>query len=130
VGFYSGTKAAMEMLTRAARIELDWRGVFVGLCVLGAIDTPIWEKGMGKLSVTVKPGIEDDLKEKTLALLDVAKHLSFPPSHVSDAVSHALTAWWPKREYLVGWDARGAGLAQRLYGDGIVDNLVSLYYRR
>ncbi len=46
--------------------------------------------------------------------------------YVTDAMEHALTAWWPWRRYLAGWDAKLLFKPLSMLPAFITDNLDSM----
>jgi NAD(P)-dependent dehydrogenase (short-subunit alcohol dehydrogenase family) len=109
---YAASKAALRATSESLRRELRPWGIWVATVEPGSIATPIWDKG----AATAKD-VRERLPEGTDALygdvLDGAGAMTeklaaagLPPEKVARAVAHALTARRPRREYVVGRDAR------------------------
>ncbi|MEM9620460.1 MAG: SDR family NAD(P)-dependent oxidoreductase [Pseudomonadota bacterium] len=90
---YGASKAALDSLTSALRMEAQASGVKVSIIVPGVVSTPFWEKlGDG----------------------DNAEVSGMHPKQVARAVLAALQAGEPRRRYIVGKDARFALLLHKL----------------
>ena len=131
MGPYAASKHALEALSDALRIELQHTGVRVSVIQPGAIATPIWHKTRKEVN-----GWESTWSEESKALyldgLNRVKHIAAmseenaaPPSLVSDAVIHALTAPNPKSRYLVGRDAKLRALLTAILPDSLQDKLLT-----
>lgn len=117
---YSMTKAAVQSLCHALRVELRPWGIHVVCVEPGSIATPIWEKGLTEFDARVDrmpAGVQKyygEIIPKLRALTERSAGMGIPPSRVADVVFHALTARKPKARYLVGNDARVQSMAGRL----------------
>ena len=117
---YAASKFAMHGLSDSLRLELRRQGVHVALVEPGAIATEIWRKADESFEA-----IESDLPAEVAARyrkeLDGARKASdraarhaIPADKVAAVVGHALTARRPRARYVVGADARGQALIERL----------------
>ncbi|HEY5983508.1 MAG TPA: SDR family oxidoreductase [Anaerolineales bacterium] len=105
---YSSSKWALEALSDALRVELHPWQIEVSVVQPGAIDTPIWSKGLHTAN-----GILDRLPKERMAMYaaEVERFEAglqphgIPPSSVARAVAHALTSSRPRTRYRVGRDA-------------------------
>ena len=110
LGAYSASKHALEAVANAFRLELRGFGIRVALIEPGSIKTAIWGKAVddGTRSLKEDPELRA-LYAAALPLLSgvpkLAERTAIPPSAVTQAVRHALTARWPKARYLVGLEA-------------------------
>jgi NAD(P)-dependent dehydrogenase (short-subunit alcohol dehydrogenase family) len=119
-GPYCSSKAALEALTTALRMELKPWGVAVSIVEPGVVDTPILEKSVSAVEQRLQalPPQARRLYAPTIAALrrHVGKlgQAATAPRVVARAVAHALTARRPRFRYVVGWDARLVELARSL----------------
>jgi NAD(P)-dependent dehydrogenase (short-subunit alcohol dehydrogenase family) len=112
VGPYSMSKAALDAMTTALRLELDTWGIEVSLIEPGAIATPIWKKSAAAADA-LQPATrhvawslyKEHLDGVRRVVADAEQH-AIAADAVARAVLHALTARRPKPRYLVGPDAR------------------------
>ena len=117
---YSMTKAAVQSLCHALRIELRPWGIHVVCIEPGSIATPIWEKGLSEFDARAErlPAKAQEyygaLLPKLRALTERSAGMGIPPARVADVVLHALTARRPRTRYLVGNDARLQSLVGRM----------------
>jgi short-subunit dehydrogenase len=127
---YAASKAAVEAISDALRIELQpWR-IHVAVIEPGAVATPIWDKGRAA-GAALKGALPAGARELYGAAIEAveraagraARH-AMPTGAVVRAVAHALTAPRPKTRYLVGRDARVQALVARL-PDRLRDRLLT-----
>jgi NAD(P)-dependent dehydrogenase (short-subunit alcohol dehydrogenase family) len=117
-GPISASKAALQSLSDAQRLELAHWGLPVVVIEPGFVDTAIFAKSAeatAKATAALTPA-ERALYEVQLHAVDAALAKSKPaaPAIVADAVLKALTARRPKPRYTVGPDTRMLGLLARL----------------
>src|SRR3954453_2411842 len=119
-GPYNASKYGLEAVSDSLRQELRPWGIKVVLVEPGAMDTPIWEKGVATADELVAAADPEQLSlyEKQIeAMRGAAREASergSPPDKVAAVIEKALTARRPKTRYLVGADARGQLLAARV----------------
>ena len=129
-GPYSASKFALEALSDSLRRELYPWGIDVISIQPGAIDTPIWDKGLSageKVAASLPEEgkqlygpLLDNLRE---TVLDTANK-GIPPQEVANAVTHALSAKRPKTRYVIGKDAKLAAFVVKLLPDRWRDRLI------
>lgn len=117
-GPISASKAALQSLSDAQRLELAHWGMPVVVIELGMIDTPIFAKAAAATAKTAEAQTPQQaaLYRAQLEAVDaaMAKAKAASPGIVADAVVKALTAGRPKPRYTVGPDTRMLGLLARL----------------
>ncbi|MQC17534.1 MAG: SDR family oxidoreductase [Chloroflexi bacterium] len=129
-GPYTGSKHALRAMTDALRLELSPWDLPVVLIEPGAIDTPIWEKGLDLARDTVDALPEGgreryaDQIEVALDSIESQGRRGIPSERVAEAVASALLAHRPKARYVVGRDARLAIIAKRFLPDRVMDGLL------
>ena len=101
VGPYSASKAALESMSSALRMELIPYGIFVSSVQPGPIRTAIW----GKAPRPEESPLRHTPYERSLRRFYKSFVLSgdrdgLPPESISALVHHALTARRPRRRYL------------------------------
>jgi NAD(P)-dependent dehydrogenase (short-subunit alcohol dehydrogenase family) len=127
---YAASKAALRATSESLRRELRPWGIWVATVAPGAIATPIWDKG-----ATAVQEVRGRLPEGTDALygdvLDGAGAMTkkigaggLPPEKVAQVVEHVLTARRPRRDYVVGRDARMQIALDRVLPTRVFDGLV------
>ncbi len=105
---YSTSKFALEALSDALRVELHGSNVGVSLIEPGAIDTPIWNKGVEMIDHLIQhspPEMSERYASAIEGMKPRIKPHGIPPEYVERAVARALTAKRPKTRYAVGPDA-------------------------
>ncbi|HJR24389.1 MAG TPA: SDR family oxidoreductase [Acidimicrobiales bacterium] len=117
---YSAGKHAVEAISESLRFEVADFGMHVSCVEPGEIKTAIWAKGddrmaqlMASLDADTIARYDRHIDTMHGFLADGAKR-GIPASKVSDVIHHALTASRPKHRYLVGADAKMAGIASHL----------------
>ena len=94
-GPYAASKFALEAISDCLRRELYPFGVDVIVIQPGIIHTPIWQKGAKR---DLSPVQNTPYEQVLTSMRDRAAsvdHRAMPPSHVSRAILHALTARRP-----------------------------------
>jgi NAD(P)-dependent dehydrogenase (short-subunit alcohol dehydrogenase family) len=117
---YSASKFAMHGFSDSLRLEVRRQGVHVALVEPGAIATEIWRKAdesfesiEGDLPAALAARYRKELDGARKASDRAARH-AIPAEKVAGVVAHALTARRPRARYVVGADARGQALIERL----------------
>lgn len=128
-GPYSASKHALEAFGDSLRLELRPWGIPVSLIEPGAIDTPIWAKGLS-LAEKVMGEMPRDARERYAPYIEAARRAGenaaqrgIPAERVAEAVAHAVRSARPRSRYFVGQDARLRALAMRVLPDRLVDTL-------
>ncbi len=123
---YSATKAAVDSLTQALRIELAPYGVAVSLVEPGDIRTAFNDATDFSLASRSAYGARVARCEEVIRRsLDRAP----PPTVVARTVLRALSARRPRIRYPVGPSSRLVPLGRRLLPDGIAERLVRLHFQ-
>jgi NAD(P)-dependent dehydrogenase (short-subunit alcohol dehydrogenase family) len=117
-GPISASKAAVQSLSDAQRLELAHWGMPVIVVEPGLMDTPIFAKAAAdaaKATASLAPERSALYRSQVdAATAAMAKAKPASPTLVADAVVKALTAAKPKPRYTVGPDTRLLGLLARL----------------
>lgn len=126
-GPYAASKHALEAFGDSLRLELKPWGIHVSLIEPGAIDTPIWGKGLS-LAGDVASEMPSDAQDRYAPYIEAARRTGeragrrgIPPAQVAEAIAHAVRSPRPKARYLVGRDARVRALAMRLLPGRVID---------
>ena len=116
MGPYAASKFALRAISDALRLELTPAGIAVALIEPGSVKTPIWAKGRAsrdRLMTMLGPTALEYYGEKIDAIIRATEHeerTGMPAERVSAAILHALTARRPRSRYLLGPQARAAGV--------------------
>lgn len=123
LGPYGASKHAIEAVAESLREELRPWDIAVSVVEPGAVRTPIWAKGRALADELESrlPADAHDLYDNAISdlrrAIDHQEQVGVPPDRVAAIVERALTAARPHYRYLVGRDARGAGILERLLPD-------------
>lgn len=135
LGAYTASKAGLGAVADTFRQELRHWGIEVSLIEPGGIETPIWDRGEVEIDAILEqsPIDVDGLYGKMItAFRDLAKRSAarrVTPEKVAASIERALLARRPRTRYLVGADARGQAVAQRLLPDRTLDAAVARVMR-
>lgn len=117
-GPISASKAAVQAISDALRLELEPWGIRVVIIEPGTLETQIFAKAAtaAKKSMAAQPADQVLLYQQQIDTVAaaLAKIKASPPSIAADAIVTALTARKPKPRYTVGPDVRLIGLISRL----------------
>ena len=129
-GLYGASKAAMEALTDALRMELDPWGISVSIIEPGSIATPIWEKS-GAAALRLADKMPPQFHEYYGAAIERVKSMAQnigrngdPVELVSKTIEHALTSDRPRTRYLVGKEAKLQARLARFLTDRMLDRMI------
>lgn len=123
LGPYGASKHAIEAVAESLREELRPWDIAVSVVEPGAVRTPIWAKGRDFADQLERrlPAEAHDLYDDAITdlrrTIENQERVGVPPDRVAAVVERALTAARPRYRYLVGRDARGAGMLERLLPD-------------
>lgn len=123
LGPYAASKHAIEAIAESLREELRPWGMAVSVVAPGAVRTPIWDKGRAyadELEARLPDEAHDlysDAVDDLRRGIDTQERTGVPPERVAAAVERALTSPRPRYRYVVGNDARAAGILDRLLPD-------------
>jgi NAD(P)-dependent dehydrogenase (short-subunit alcohol dehydrogenase family) len=127
---YAASKAALRAASEALRRELrPWR-IWVATVQPGSIATPIWEKGTATAHDArsrLPDGAErlyGDVLDRTDAITEKMAAAGIPPERVARVVERALTARRPRRDYVVGRDAKAQIALDRVLPTRAFDGLM------
>lgn len=128
-GPYAASKHALEAFGDSLRLELRPWGISVSLVEPGAVDTPIWEKGLA-LADEATGEMPPEARRLYAPYIEAARRSGeqagrrgIAPERVAEAIAHAVRSPRPKTRYLVGRDARLYASAMRLLPDRAIDLL-------
>lgn len=123
MGPYNASKFALEGIAEALRHELDPWDIAVSVVEPGAVATPIWGKGR-ETTTRLLDDADPEMLERYRPQMDKIQQTlvdndekGIDPILVAKAIEHALFAEHPRHRYLVGPDAKSAGLMSRLMPD-------------
>jgi NAD(P)-dependent dehydrogenase (short-subunit alcohol dehydrogenase family) len=129
----SASKAALDALSDAARVELKAQGVAVVTVVPGAVETSIFAKAESAAASALAAADPARLalyqRQLTAVGEAMAKMRTSKPEKVSDTIVKVLDARRPKARYLASCDVRRALLLARLpvrLRDRVVAGLLGL----
>ncbi len=120
LGPYAASKHAIEAIAESLREELRPWGMAVSVVAPGAVRTPIWDKGRAyadELEARLPDEAHDlysDAVDDLRRGIDTQERTGVPPERVAAAVERALTSPRPRYRYVVGNDARAAGILDSL----------------
>jgi NAD(P)-dependent dehydrogenase (short-subunit alcohol dehydrogenase family) len=120
---YSASKHAIEAIGESLREELRPWDIAVSVVEPGAIVTPIWDKGRAladELDGRLAPGARElygGAIDEIRRGIDSQEQTGVPPERVAVTVERALTGKRPRYRYLVGRDAKAAGVLERVLPD-------------
>src|SRR5262249_50215387 len=130
IGPYAASKAALRATSEALRRELLPWGIWVATVQPGSIATPIWEKGAATAQdarARLPEGSEalyGDVLDNVNATTEKIAAAGIPPERVARVVEHALTSRRPKRDYIIGRDAKMQIALDRILPTRVFDRLV------
>ena len=123
LGAYVTSKFALEGLTETLRMELVPWDIKVVLIEPGPVKTPIWEKAKSQAD-ELEAEFPAEVTEQYAAHIAAVRRLikrqelfAVRPKKIAKAIEKGLFAPRPHTRYLVGLDAKGAGLMTRLLPD-------------
>lgn len=123
LGPYGASKHAIEAIAESLREELRPWKIAVTVIEPGAVKTPIWGKGRAfadELEARLPneaSGLYADAISEIRRGIDGQEQTGVPADRVAAVVERALTGKRPRYRYLVGPDAKSAGVLERLLPD-------------
>jgi len=129
---YIASKSAFKAATRCLRMELQPHQVATSLMTLGGVASGVssefnteYQNSLARIQ---------DPKERNLfitqyELINKSAASVLPSAPVVHAMRHALTAKWPKSEYLVGWDVRMVASMRWVLGEAFLDWMMQTQIR-
>lgn len=127
LGPYSSSKFAVEAISDSLRREMIPFGVKVVLIEPGPIQTPIWEKGLGKKDSILNAMSSEQIQVYGSAIrsfedmIAVAVKKAEPVERVVEALQKAVMSKEPCHRYLVGTEARINGVLSQIIPTRWVD---------
>ena len=112
-GWYQAAKHALEALSDALRNEVASAGVRVTLVEPGGFRTGIWED-MERAIDGRRGSRFETAYRRSLRGMKLGQPLMGDPADCAVVITRALTAWYPRARYLVGYDAQLVALADPL----------------
>jgi NAD(P)-dependent dehydrogenase (short-subunit alcohol dehydrogenase family) len=123
IGPYGASKHAIEAIAESLREELRPWKIAVTVIEPGAVKTPIWGKGRAfadeleaRLPNEASELYADAISEVRRGI-DSQEQTGVPADRVAAVVERALIGKRPRYRYLVGPDAKSAGVLERLLPD-------------
>ncbi|MFG1793122.1 SDR family NAD(P)-dependent oxidoreductase [Nocardia sp. NPDC049149] len=124
-GWYSASKAAIEKLGEAMRLETAGTGIQVTTLVPGWTRTPIFTSAREtRIRIDEYRGAAAEVDRRLADFLDHGQE----PAAIADAVATILTARRVRGTYRVGKDVRRSHLARRLLPAALYERSVNDYY--
>jgi NAD(P)-dependent dehydrogenase (short-subunit alcohol dehydrogenase family) len=134
VGPYCASKYALEAMADSLRVELRAQQIGVTLIEPGAIDTPIWKKGLGTFDSLPADGPAyaeyGALIRGMAAGAAKAAAGAVPAELVARVVLRAVSSRRAPPRRLVGNDAKLGALAKWLLPSGVLDYVLDTSLRR
>jgi NAD(P)-dependent dehydrogenase (short-subunit alcohol dehydrogenase family) len=124
-GWYQASKHALEAASDALRVEVARDGIKVILIEPGGVKTQIWEDMEVGLGGRTGSPYEAQYR-RVLNLLTPYRALMAGPETVARVIGKALTSGAPRARYLVGHDAEGVAVTQRLVPTALKDRVSRL----
>jgi short-subunit dehydrogenase len=129
LGFYAGSKHALEAISDAARNELYPQGIDVVLIEPGAIRTEFEDVAFNALQQSVKTEQYKPLAKRLESLSNLKYKRAPGPEAVANVVHKIVTSSKPKKRYKVGLDAHFMIPLKNILGDGFIDPILRFLLR-
>jgi NAD(P)-dependent dehydrogenase (short-subunit alcohol dehydrogenase family) len=130
VGPYCASKSALEALSDALRMELNYWHIPVSIIEPGTIATEIISRSIASAEECIRQ-LPQHANELYQSCFDKARSASakiaesaIPVEKVTRTLLKALTAKNPKPRYTIGPDAAALALIKRLLPDSMIDKLI------
>ena len=127
LGWYQGSKHALEALSDALRVEVASDGIQVVLVQPGMFKTGIMNEARNEVDAR-EGSRHSDAYRRTIDLTGRYESMMGSPERVADVIVGALTARSPRTRYLVGTDAHVLAVAERLAITPVRDRLQRLVF--
>lgn len=121
MGWYCASKHGLEALTNSLRVEAAASNVTVTLIEPGSFGTSIWESGGGSMPAETDPVYAAAYRRSTQ--VTSSDHLMPDPVWVARTIRLALANPVPIPRYLIGFDAVGGALAEKLLPTTVFDTM-------
>lgn len=127
LGWYQGSKHALEALSDALRLEVAADDIKVVLVQPGMFKTGIMTEAQNEVEGR-KGSRHADAYRRTVEMTRRYEPMMGAPERVADVIVGALKARFPRSRYLVGPDAHMLAAAERLTIPGVNDRLQRLVF--
>ena len=124
--FYSSSKAALDMLVRAANIELNPYGIFLTSVRPGGTDTRFTFKR--KVYPESEVGVYGEKLNKATVTLSDVEQRGMAPSDVASCIVSTLCRQRPPLEIDVGISNKSIAFMKKLFPTSFVDFLDKTFY--
>jgi NAD(P)-dependent dehydrogenase (short-subunit alcohol dehydrogenase family) len=130
MGPYAASKGAVRALSASLRRELLPLGIRVVLVEPGAIDTPIWEKGLAASEdqlAALSPELQTVYGHRLQGMKALTKQTArgaVAPEEAAKVIVHTLLASRPPAQVFIGRQAKLMALAQRALPTRAFDRLM------
>ena len=124
-GWYQGAKHALEAVSDALRMEVAGDGVAVILVEPGGFRTGIWTEAEHAAESRGSSRYAGAYR-RSLRGMRLLQPLMGDPRSVATVIARALTAWYPRARYLVGYDAQLLALADHVIPTAVRDRIARL----
>ncbi|MDQ1645521.1 MAG: hypothetical protein QOJ50_1705 [Cryptosporangiaceae bacterium] len=121
MGWYCASKHGLEAMTNALRVEAAASGVKVTLIEPGSFGTSIWEAGGGSMPTSSDPVYAAAYRRSTQ--VTSSDSLMPDPIWVARTIRLALASPRPLARYLIGVDAVGGAIAEKLVPTAVTDTV-------
>jgi NAD(P)-dependent dehydrogenase (short-subunit alcohol dehydrogenase family) len=121
-GWYQAAKHALEALSDALRAEVASAGIKIILVEPGAFRTGIWEESEKAVAERQNSHYRTAY-QRSLRGIRLTQPLMGNPQGVANIIARAMTAWYPRARYLVGYDAQMIAIADRMMPTPVKDFL-------
>lgn len=121
MGWYCASKHGLEAMTNALRVEAAASGVKVTLIEPGSFGTSIWEAGGGSMPTASDPVYAAAYRRSTQ--VTASDSLMPDPVWVARTIRLALASPRPLARYLIGIDAVGGAIAEKLVPTTVTDTV-------
>lgn len=124
-GWYQAAKHALEALSDALRVEVAKDGIRVSLVEPGGFKTGIWQEAEQEMASRAGSRYESAYR-RSLAGVRRVRPIMGSPDQVARTIAAALGARAPRPRYLVGYDAQGLALVERVTPTLVKDTVTRL----
>jgi len=125
-GWYQACKHALEGLSDALRIEVAHDGVRVSLVEPGGFRTGIWEEAEKEVAGRAGSRYEAAYR-RGLDGARLVQPIMGEPAQVARVIARAISARAPRARYLVGYDAQGIALVDRMTPTMVKDAVTRIF---
>ena len=124
-GCYSASKHAVEALSDALRLEVKQFGIKVVIVEPGVIKTDFYDVAMDILDQSNDPDVYESLKHKFRKLIKNMINKAPGPDIIARTVFKAVKSSNPRPRYATPFDSKSFIYTRRIFGDRILDWIIS-----